>query len=326
MHSKKLLSLALSLFVAESVVASPCKPPSSASSSIASTTLSESTTTIISVSSTTDSETATESSEAETDTATTLATSTITTAAVDTTTAAVETSIVLIETSTASNEATTTSSETTTTAAEAGTTTAAEPFCAQTTVLANPTPFPKFDSEAEFGADDDYDSVTLPFPVGIFGSSSSTVYASTNGFLSLDSGSAAYENKQLPTTNAPPISIMPYWTDLHVPSNTVCGTGIAYEVHETSKGQTFTVEYYIGTPGTSPSSEHFTVSLYKDYPGLVRYVYYKTSGHGQFATVGLQNGNLFSQFSFNSAGSIPDQFFIEIDTSSGVAVTTSGQL
>lgn len=152
-----------------------------------------------------------------------------------------------------------TSSETTTTATEAGTTTATEPFCAQSTVLANPTPFSNFNTE--FGADDDYDSVTLPFPVGIFGSSSSTVC--TNGFLSLDSGSAAYDNGHLPTKNVSPVSIMPYWADLYAPSNAVCGTGIAYEVHETSKGQTFTVEYYIGIYGTSPSNEHFTLSLYK---------------------------------------------------------------
>ncbi|KAG5656937.1 hypothetical protein KAF25_011106 [Fusarium avenaceum] len=322
MHSKKLLSLALSLFVAESVVASPCKPPLSATSSIVSTTLPESSTTIISVPSTTNSETATGSSEAETGTATTLASSTITTAVVDTTTAAVQTSTVLIQTSAASSEATTTSSEATITAAEAGTTTATEPFCAQSTVLANATPFSNFNTQV--GADDDYDSATLPFPVGIFGSSSSTVYASTNGFLLLDSSSAAYDNGQLPTKNAPPISIMPYWVDLYVPSNAVCGTGFAYEVHETSKGQTFTVEYHLGIYGTSPSSEHFTVSLYKDYPGLVRYVYYQTSGHGDIATVGLQNRELFSQFSYRSLGSIPDQFFIEIDTSSGVA--RSGRL
>ncbi|KAM0468233.1 hypothetical protein ACHAP7_011139 [Fusarium lateritium] len=302
MRSRKLLSLALSLFVAESVVAGPCKPLSSATGSIVSTTLSESTTTMLPVPSSTDSKTsnldttistsqastATDTSEAKTDAATTLAASATATAAAE-----------LIVTT--------------------------EAFCAQTTVLANPTPI--FDGHDGRVYDDSFRTVEVPFSVGVFGSYSTTVYVSTNGVLSLEQGSTAFINRELPSNAVPPISIMPYWDDLYILDEEVCSTGITYEVHETSRGNTFTVEYYLGSGGDiSGTTDHFTVSFYEQLPGLVRYVYYKTLINGQGATVGLQNGQLFSQFSYNSAGSIPDQFYIEIDTSSGDAITTSGQL
>jgi hypothetical protein len=233
-----------------------------------------------------------------------------------------DTTLAASTTATPAVASTTTQGETST--AEAETTTTAEAFCAQTTILANPTPI--FAGSEGVIYDDDYRTVEAPFPVGVFGSSSSTVYVSTNGILSLGSGAIAFTNKELPTTAVPSISIMPYWDDLFILNDQICGAGITYDVYETSRGQTFTVEYYLSSGGGAGLSEHFTVSLYEDSPGLVRYVYYKTSQHGNSATVGLQNGQLFSQFSFNSFNSIPDQFFIEIDTSSGVAVTTSGQL
>lgn len=118
---------------------------------------------------------------------------------------------------------------------------------------------------------------------------------------------------------------MPYWDDLFVNSGGLCGVGITYEVHETERGQTFTVEYNVDG---SDGENHFTVSLYQDHPGLIRFAYYNTR-HGGSATVGvqnLQNGQqLYSQYSFNTP-SISDNSFVEIDTGSGNAITTTGQL
>ncbi|KAH7210740.1 uncharacterized protein BKA55DRAFT_628329 [Fusarium redolens] len=338
MHLKKLLCLALSLFAVESVVASPCKPKTtSAASSIASTSLSESTTTILSVPSTTDTtlatietSTATETSEAETETATTLLTTTTAASSVDTTTTedktttGDETTTTIGEKTTTEVETTTAEAETTTT--EAATTTTAEPVCAQTLVLANPTPI--FISEATDSYDDSYRAVTVPFQVGIYDDdTSNTVYVSTNGYLSLFTGSSSFVNQPLRSSSIPSVSIVPYWDDLYILAGSVCQVGIYYDVYETARGQTFTVEWYVGgVGGGGTSSQHFSVSLYEDYPGLVRFEYYKTSMRGSSATVGLQNGQPFSQYSYNQPDSIPDQSFVEIDTSSGVALTLNGPL
>lgn len=93
---------------------------------------------------------------------------------------------------------TTTEAEITTTEAE---TTTKEAAYSRVTVLANPTPI--FVSESDGTIyDDTYQGVTLPFPVSVSGSSSSTVYVSVNGFLSLSDIGAFF-------TNHPPLPKVP---------------------------------------------------------------------------------------------------------------------
>ncbi|KAM0544894.1 hypothetical protein ACHAO7_008553 [Fusarium culmorum] len=290
-------------------------------SSLAVTTLSESTTTILPVSSSAetsllDTTLASQATETiDTETATTVITRAT---SVDTTTVDDETSTTLLDITITTEAATTTAGEITTTAAE--TTTTAAAGCPQVTVLANPTSI--FSSSEGKVFDDEQRTVVIPFDVGVFGASSSTLYVSVNGLLTLGRApNTASFNAALPAQSLPEVAIMPYWSDLLVFPN-LCGSGIAYEIYDTSRGQTFTVEYYVGIYG-NPVGEHFTVSLYKDYPGLVRYVYYKTSRHGSSATVGVQNGMFKSQYSYNAEDSIPDRFWVEIDTSAIHEVTTS---
>ncbi|KAG9506283.1 hypothetical protein J7337_003265 [Fusarium musae] len=342
MHSKKLLSLALSLFVAESVVAGPCKPKTTTSAtSVASTTLATSTATTLPVSSTTDTIVATiVTSDTETEAPTTLLTTTTGVSVADTTTTeegtttADETTTTVGETTATTETGTTTADTTTTeaqtatiteaetTTAEATTTTAAEPVCAQTLVLANPTPIitdPLVDS------DDGNQGFTAPFPIGVFGASSTYVFVSPNGLLSLDTGSSTYNNNPLPRTNIPAVSILPYWDDQYFRRDT-CNTGIFYDVYETGRGQTLTVEWQVGSNADTGFNEHYTASFFEDYPGLVRFEYYTTTTHGGSATIGVQNGQEFSQYSYNELYAVPDRFYVEIDTSSGVGVIDSGPL
>jgi hypothetical protein len=187
-------------------------------------------------------------------------------------------------------------------------------------VLANPTLI--FSSEGT-AFNDEYKAVVLLFKVRAFSAYSSTIYVNVNGFLTIERGATTFVNAALPAQSLPPIAIMPYWDDLYIPSD-FCGIGITYEISETSRGRTVTVEYYVG--GSDPVGKHFTVSMYEDHPGLVRYTYYKTSGRGYSPTVGVQNGMLKSQYSFNGPASVPDNSYIEIDTSSGQSVIRSGQL
>ncbi|KAF5724541.1 hypothetical protein FMUND_715 [Fusarium mundagurra] len=339
MHSKKLLSLALSLFAAESVVAGPCKPKTTTSAtSVASTTLAASTTTTLPVSSTADTTVATiVTSDTETEAATTLLTSTTAASAADTTTTeegmttADETTTTVVETTetgTTTGETTTTEAQTTTTAeaetttAEATTTTAAEPVCAQTLVLANPTPIMV---DPLVNTDDGNQGFTAPFPIGVFGASSTSVFVSPNGFLSLDQGSSAYGNYALPRSSIPAVSILTYWDDQYFRRD-MCNTGVFYGVHETDRGQTLTVEWYVGSNADIVFNEHYTASFYEDFPGLVRFEYYTTTRHGSSATIGVQNGQDYTQYSYNQENAVPDQFYVEIDTSFGVGGIDSGPL
>ncbi|KAI1017626.1 hypothetical protein LB504_003907 [Fusarium proliferatum] len=138
-------------------------------------------------------------------------------------------------------------------------------------------------------------------------------------FLSKSSGS--YE---LPFPYLPSVSIFPYWGDQFT-STDACGPGIAYAVHEASRWQTVTVEYNTIAVGSSVELDHPTVSLYKDHPGLVRFVYYHTENNGRGATVDVQAGNSYSQYSYDMR-SVLDNSYVEIDTSSGDAFTASDQL
>ncbi|KAF4435735.1 hypothetical protein F53441_13439 [Fusarium austroafricanum] len=285
MNSKKLLSLALGLLVAESRSRQSLQnlPPLPLVRPMTSATLSESATSIpipsftetISLA-TSQTDTVTETGETKTRTATTLVSSSTTavTVPVDTTTTEGETPTASVDTSTAT-EAATTSGETTITAAESSTTTADETTttvaattttqeagCAQTTVLAHRTTI--FESGG-LGYDDDL------------------VAFSVAGRRLLD-----FQNPTTACQDAPYTSIMPYWDDLYVASEMICGIGISYEVHQTDRGQMFTVEYYIGSNGAGPDGNHFT--------------------HGSSAIVGLQRSRK-SQFSYNTAKSIPHQFY-----------------
>ncbi|KAF5986350.1 peptidase s8 s53 subtilisin kexin sedolisin [Fusarium coicis] len=286
--------------MAESVVTGPCKLKTTTSAtSVASTTLVASTTTTLPLSSTTDTTVATiVTGDTETEAATALLTTATaisvgdttttkegTTTAVGETTATTETGTTTADTTTAKAQ-TTTTTEAETTTAEATTTTAAEPVCSQTLVLANPTPII---TDTLVSSDDGNQGFTVPFPIGVFGVSSTSVFVSPNGLLSLDTGSSTYNNNPLPRTNILAVSILPYWDDQYFRRDT-CNTGVFYDVYETGRSQTLTVEWHVGSNADTGFNEHYTASFFEDYPGLVRFEYYTITRHGGSATIGVQNG------------------------------------
>ncbi|KAF4944039.1 hypothetical protein FSARC_14785 [Fusarium sarcochroum] len=186
-------------------------------------------------------------------------------------------------------------------------------------VLPNPTVI------FEEDVDDDVLFVDLPFQVGVYGSYSKRVYVSINGFVSLFESSSEWSHNSLPARNIPKVSILPYWTDLYMESQS--GQKIVFQILETpSRGLTFTVEYIMSTYIETNRHYHFAVSFYKDIPGLVTFAYYQTPQKGVDATVGVQNDEKFKQYTSNTANYIPDQSFVEIDTREGSGSATSGQL
>ncbi|CVL08171.1 uncharacterized protein FMAN_14177 [Fusarium mangiferae] len=229
--------------------------------------------------------------------------------------------ITTIAAPTASSRTTITTAETTSnaeiaTAGESSMTTACDPHRVPTGTLPQPTVL--WDN-----IDDDSQAITLPFPVGIYGSYEKTVYVGSNGYVSLYGASSSYTNDILPSTSIPSVAIVAYWTDLVAISGT--GEQIAYDVYETSRGRTFTVEYITTRYHDTSRYYHFTVSLYENHPGLVTFIYYQTTAMGGDGTIGVQHRESFSLYSYDTP-SIPDRSYIEIDTSNGIAVTKHGQL
>jgi subtilisin family serine protease len=71
--------------------------------------------------------------------------------------------------------------------------------------------------------DDTSATVALPFPVSPYGSRTSAISVSSNGFVRFDNGDAtAYENAPIPSTSGPNAFAAPFWDDL----NPAAGGGV----------------------------------------------------------------------------------------------------
>ncbi|KAH0432026.1 peptidase s8 and s53 subtilisin kexin sedolisin [Colletotrichum camelliae] len=226
------------------------------------------------------------------------------------------TGVTTIETPSSSSVSPVESSSSTTPSADS-TTVSIGSTCTPTPVLPTPTSLIS-------GGDDLFASALLPFPIGVFGSYETTVYASSNGFLSLYEGSGTYGNQPLPSSNIPPVSILPFWDDLFIspPSQVV-----QYQIFGSNAGsRNVTFEWVAEHFGESNQFYHFTVTFEEAQPGIVTYRYYTTSDKGGSATVGVQNlrdGNNFSvQVGYNTLGSVPDRTFIRLDTTGAGNFTT----
>ncbi|KAI8274570.1 hypothetical protein K4K60_009548 [Colletotrichum sp. SAR11_57] len=209
------------------------------------------------------------------------------------------------------------SSSTSTTPSADSTTFSIGSTCTPTPVLPSPTSLIS-------GGDDLFASALLPFPIGVFGSYETTVYASSNGFLSLYSGSGEYSNEPLPSSEIPPVSILPYWDDLYIQTPS---QAVQYQVFGSDAGsRNVTFEWVAVHFGEPSQFYHFTATFEEAQPGIVTYRYYTTYDKGESATVGVQNlrnGNNFSvQVGYNSLGSAPDRTFLRLDTTGAGSFTT----
>src|SRR4029079_14849382 len=78
-------------------------------------------------------------------------------------------------------------------------------------------PFVDASSGADLGvhADDGFAPVSLPFPFSLYGQPLTTLYVSSNGFISSGSAEAdGYFNVTIPTAAVPNGLIAPFWDDL----------------------------------------------------------------------------------------------------------------
>ena len=120
---------------------------------------------------------------------------------------------------------------------------------------------------------------TFIFP--FYGSSYSSVYVGSNGYLTFGNGNTAYTNSSLPSPSAPVNMIAPFWDDLIISS-----PGAIYYKEESDR---FIVQYqdvnHYGGGGTYT----FQVVLFSS--GRIELRYKSMSGTKNSCTVGIQNAN-----------------------------------
>ncbi|GKT43506.1 uncharacterized protein ColSpa_03687 [Colletotrichum spaethianum] len=213
---------------------------------------------------------------------------------------------------------TTSSSFTITTATNTTSSVSLESSCTPTPILPNPTSlFPS-------GGDDLYTSVTLPFPIGVFGSFDRTVYVSINGRVSLNYQNSNYGNPELPDASLPPISVLAYYDDLVIDPGT--DQRVAYQVFGSASANRTVIFEWLAPPLIHPDYFcHFTATFEEALPGIVTFRYYTTTDKGSSATIGAQNlerNQSFVQYSFNSPGAVPDKSFVRLDTTGAGTFTT----
>lgn len=159
-------------------------------------------------------------------------------------------------------------------------------------VLDSPTPC-DFGDYANDGTpldeDDSLCVVQLPFAMRMYSARDTWTYASTNGYISLESGSSQYSNQPFPASNIPANAVAPFFDDLYLVGDSKPQTGIFYEISDTA----VTYEYYLnrgGNNGVVDTSEvfHFTVAYDSTQPGIFTYTYYEMGDNGQYAAVGMQ--------------------------------------
>jgi hypothetical protein len=153
--------------------------------------------------------------------------------------------------------------------------------------------------------DDTYYSLTLPFPICIYDTCSTTVHSSTNGLITLGTyGTTVYSNTALPAFGGQAV-LSAFWDDLfiyqgqrHYMDYVLCGS---------AGHRTVTFDWRMGhyaTPSNGPLYS-FSATFYEDQPSRIYLRYFGTTDQGGSATVGMEGktGGVqqFYQFSFNQA-------------------------
>jgi hypothetical protein len=180
--------------------------------------------------------------------------------------------------------------------------------------------------------DDCATSITAPFPISFYGTSSTALSVSSNGLLSLG-GSAApatFTNSCLPTTNGDRL-LAPYWDDQV--TNMPAGAGIFTSVSGAPPNRVFTIEWRTSNfPGGATIANDYTVRFFENSP-TIQVLYSPTMGNGASATIGVQRTSLglFTQYSCNVSHTLTSSAldFVALlapaaTTSAASGVTASG--
>lgn len=138
----------------------------------------------------------------------------------------------------------------------------------------------------------------IGFPFSFYGSNFSTLYISSNGFVTFNSAGNFYDvNGPIPSVPFPNNLVAAYWDDLHPGAG-----GTIYKYQDVANGrfvvQWNAVPHKVGSGGGNPQT--FQIFLYND--GTIVYQY-KIVSETTDSTVGIENGpgNVGLQTVFNAA-------------------------
>ncbi len=152
--------------------------------------------------------------------------------------------------------------------------------------------------------DDQVRSIPIGFTFNFYGNNYTQVRVSSNGNLQFTTNNTAYLNNPLPDATMG-YMIAPHWDDLYPPS---CPPPcVFYGVTGSPPNRVLTIEW-VNVPhfGPSPSGATFEVQL-EETTGDIYVLYQDTDfgdptlNNGASATVGIQNGTIASQYSYNQA-------------------------
>jgi hypothetical protein len=132
--------------------------------------------------------------------------------------------------------------------------------------------------------DDCTTSVSLPFPVSLYGASFTTANASSNGNLQFNSNSIDFGNANLPAAgfNA---SIFPFWDDMRTDP---AGLGIFSGVTGTAPNRRFNLEWRTSSFSSTTATTNFQVQFTEGSPDF-ELIYGATASPGAFSgTIGVQ--------------------------------------
>lgn len=153
--------------------------------------------------------------------------------------------------------------------------------------LANPTPLIGSLSGAPRDVDDEYFHLDLPFAIGAFGKTSSSIWLEVNGCVSLETGFGAYTNYGLPSSAVgSDTTLLGYWDDLYIYRGTQ--QGIYYDITGEVGSRELKFEFYTSAYVRPTEYFHFIMTFYENQVGVVKYKYYDVSYSGASATVGAQ--------------------------------------
>ncbi len=162
-----------------------------------------------------------------------------------------------------------------------------------------------------FVGDDLTRTLTLPFAVTLYGSSSSNLVVNSNGLITfnptncgVDPSQSCYFNYDLPGAPAPPDLIAPFWDDLNIV--TAANTGIYTDVRGTAPARSFVIEWRNATRyGDTTTSVTFQTVLHEN-SNEIDFEYATLAGNfgnGSSATIGIQNHSqtVGLRYSFNES-------------------------
>ncbi|KAL4784473.1 hypothetical protein BJX76DRAFT_347822 [Aspergillus varians] len=176
-------------------------------------------------------------------------------------------------------------------------------------------------SGAEKDVDDEAFNLDLPFPIVIYGHSTSVLSINDNGMICLDQAptqsiQSVRTGQPLPYHNGlAPYSIFPLWTDLKIAKGQP--HGIYWDVEGTAPNRKLIIEYYVTRYHMESQYFHFLVILEESRPNVVSFKYYDVQDRGQEGTVGVQGPDEHKQFSHNERVISPG-LQVVFDTTPGV--------